>query len=103
MSTNVKIEDLFEKDIRRTINGVIKVDQYDDANVFTELDEYVVTKESLKHFDNFFDRYYGATQVPTDKIGVWVSGFFGSGKSHFIKMWTMYSIYLSRTLHQHLS
>ena len=86
MSTNVKIEDLFEKDIRRTINGVIKVDQYDDANVFTELDEYVVTKESLKHFDNFFDRYYGATQVPTDKIGVWVSGFFGSGKSHFIKI-----------------
>ena len=86
MSTNVKIEDLFEKDIRRTINGVIKVDQYDNANVFTELDEYVITKESLKHFDNFFDRYYGATQVPTDKIGVWVSGFFGSGKSHFIKI-----------------
>jgi hypothetical protein len=74
MSTNVKIEDLFEKDIRRTINGVIKVDQYDDANVFTELDEYVVTKESLKHFDNFFDRYYGATQVPTDKIGVCYTG-----------------------------
>ena len=86
MSTNVKIEDMFEKDIRRTINGVIKVDQYDDANVSIELDEYVVTKESLKHFDNFFDRYYGATQTPTDKIGVWVSGFFGSGKSHFIKI-----------------
>jgi len=86
MSTNVKIEDLFEKDIRRTINGVIKVDQYDDANVFTELDEYVVTKESLKHFDNFFDRYNNATQTPTDKVGVWVSGFFGSGKSHFIKI-----------------
>ncbi len=86
MSTNVKIEDLFEKDIRRTINGVIKVDQYDDVNVFTELDEYVVTKESLKHFDNFFDRYNNATQTPTDKVGVWVSGFFGSGKSHFIKI-----------------
>jgi hypothetical protein len=86
MSTSVKIEDLFEKDIRRSINGVIKVDQYDDANVSIELDEYVVTKESLKHFDNFFDRYYGAIQTPTDKIGVWVSGFFGSGKSHFIKI-----------------
>ena len=86
MSTNVKIEDLFKKDIRRTINGVIKVDQYDDTNVFIELDEYVVTKESLKHFDNFFDRYNNATQTPTDKVGVWVSGFFGSGKSHFIKI-----------------
>jgi len=86
MSTNVKIEDLFKKDIKRQIDGVIKVDKYDDESVYTELDEYVVTKESLKHFDRFFDRYYNATHTPTDKIGVWVSGFFGSGKSHFIKI-----------------
>jgi hypothetical protein len=86
MSTNLKIEDLFEKDIRRDVDGVIKVDKYDDQSVFTELDEYVVTNESRKHFDKFFDRYYNATQTPTDKIGVWISGFFGSGKSHFIKI-----------------
>ena len=86
MSTNIKIEDLFEKDIKRSINGVIKADQYDDDSVYTELDEYVVTRESVKHFGDFFDIYYSATQTPTDKIGVWVSGFFGSGKSHFIKI-----------------
>jgi len=86
MSTNLKIEDLFTKDIRREIDGVIKVDKYDDDSVYTELDEYVVTQESLKHFDKFFERYFNATQTPTDKIGVWVSGFFGSGKSHFIKI-----------------
>jgi len=86
MSTNVKIEDLFKKDIKRQIDGVIKVDKYDDESVYTELDEYVVTQESLKHFDRFFDRYYNATYTPTDQIGVWVSGFFGSGKSHFIKI-----------------
>ncbi|TRZ87160.1 MAG: hypothetical protein D4R88_09800, partial [Methanosarcinales archaeon] len=86
MSTNLKIEDMFEKDIRRDIDGVIKVDKYDDQSVFTELDEYVVTNESRKHFDKFFERYYNATQTPTDKIGVWISGFFGSGKSHFIKI-----------------
>ena len=86
MSTNVKIEDLFKKDIKRQIDGVIKVDKYDDESVYTELDEYVVTQESLKHFDRFFDRYYNATHTPTDQIGVWVSGFFGSGKSHFIKI-----------------
>ncbi len=86
MSTNVKIEDLFKKDIKRQIDGVIKVDKYDDESVYTELDEYVVTQESLKHFDRFFGRYYNATHTPTDQIGVWVSGFFGSGKSHFIKI-----------------
>jgi len=66
MSTNVKIEDLFKKDIKRQIDGVIKVDKYDDESVYTELDEYVVTQESLKHFDRFFDRYYNATHTPTD-------------------------------------
>ena len=86
MFAECKIEDLFEKDIKRDINGVIKVDQHDDANVYTELEEYVVTQESLKHFDKFFERFYNATQTPTDKIGVWVSGFFGSGKSHYIKI-----------------
>jgi len=86
MSANPKIENLFIKDIRRKINGVIKVDQDDDDSVYTELEEYVVTQESLKHFDTFFERYYDATQTPTDNIGVWVSGFFGSGKSHFIKI-----------------
>jgi hypothetical protein len=86
MSANLKIEDLFEKDIRRDIDGVIKVDKHDEKSVFTELDEYVITNESRKHFDTFFERYYNATQTPTDKIGVWISGFFGSGKSHFIKI-----------------
>jgi hypothetical protein len=86
MTNVMKIQDLFLKDIKREINGVIKVDQEDDKNVYTELDEYVVTKESRKHLDHFFERYYSAMETPTDKVGVWVSGFFGSGKSHFIKM-----------------
>ena len=53
-----KIQDLFLNDIKREINGVIKVDQDDEQNVYTELNEYVVTKESLKHIDTFFERYY---------------------------------------------
>jgi KAP family P-loop domain len=85
-ATEIKIEDLFEKDIRRDVNGVIKVDQEDEISVYTELDEYVITGESLKHFDKFFRNYTATLEEPTDKIGVWVSGFFGSGKSHFIKI-----------------
>jgi len=86
MTLKTKIQDLFYNDIKRQINGVIKVDQDDEQNVYTELDEYVVTKESLKHIDNFFERYQKSTTTPTDKIGVWISGDFGSGKSHFLKI-----------------
>ncbi|MCB9789984.1 BREX system P-loop protein BrxC [Candidatus Nomurabacteria bacterium] len=82
----MKIKDLFLKDIDRSINGVIKVDQQDDANVIQELEEYVVTKEMAKHFADFFEMYEKSLQAPTDKIGIWISGFFGSGKSHFLKI-----------------
>ncbi len=82
----MKIKDLFKKDISRNINGVIKVEQLDDDNITQELEEYVVTDEMIRHFKVFFESYSKSLENPTDKIGVWVSGFFGSGKSHFIKI-----------------
>jgi len=81
-----KIKSLFSKDIFRELNGVIKVDQEDEYNVYTELDEYVITKETRKNLDKFFSSFLQVSESNSDKIGVWVSGFFGSGKSHFIKM-----------------
>ena len=85
------ISDLFQKDIHRPINGVVKADQLDDASIWQELDEFVVTQELNTHLRAFFDRYCEAIDSPNDpniagNIGVWVSGFFGSGKSHFIKV-----------------
>ena len=80
------IKDIFQKDINRSINGVIKVSQDDEASIKQELSEYVVTRELQGHFAQFFESYSRALDVPTDKIGVWISGFFGSGKSHFLKM-----------------
>lgn len=77
---------MFEKRIDRDIKGVIKVGQSDEENVYQELDEYVVTKELLKHFRDFFDNYEKGVNNHTDKMGVWISGFFGSGKSHFLKI-----------------
>ena len=82
----MRIQDMFERDITRNINGVIKVGQDDDANVEQELSEYVITKELYHHFSTFFNAYEPALDAPTDKMGVWISGFFGSGKSHFLKM-----------------
>ena len=82
----MRIQNMFERDITRNINGVIKVGQEDSSNVEQELSEYVVTRELYHHFQDFFHAYGSAIDVPTDKIGVWISGFFGSGKSHFLKM-----------------
>ena len=81
----MKIQTMFEKDINRDINGVIKVRQDDEHSLQQELSEYIITKELRKHFRTFFDHYTKAIDTPTDKIGVWISGFFGSGKSHFLK------------------
>jgi hypothetical protein len=82
----MQLKKMFYKDIERDIKGVIKIGQEDDYNVRQELEEYVVTRELSKHFDNFFEAYRKGINSYTDKMGVWISGFFGSGKSHFLKI-----------------
>jgi hypothetical protein len=83
---DLKINEIFLKDITRKINGVVKADQNEEEIVITELSEYVVTGELRKHFQKFFDRYVNSLNFPTEDMGVWISGFYGSGKSHFLKM-----------------
>ena len=80
------LQNMYKSDIDRDINGVIKVAQDDEYSIEQELREYVITKELRKHFSTFFSNYEKSIYIPTDKIGVWISGFFGSGKSHFLKM-----------------
>lgn len=82
----MKTGDMFQKDIGRQIQGVVKIGQDSTEMITSELDEYVVTKELNRHFDKFFEGYRKGTQHRTDKMGVWISGFFGSGKSHFLKI-----------------
>ncbi len=82
----MKIKNIFAKPIDREVKGVIKVGQDDNANIKQELEEYVVTRELQKHFSDFFASYKRGVNGNTDKMGVWISGFFGSGKSHFLKI-----------------
>lgn len=82
----MKIKDMFAKKIDREIQGVIIVGQGEDANVSQELEEYVVTRELQKHFADFYSAYKKGIVGTTPKMGVWISGFFGSGKSHFLKI-----------------
>lgn len=82
----MEIKDIFVRPIDRSLEGVIKADALDDATVKQELDEYVVTDELKKHFAKFFRAYASSIGTDTKDIGVWISGFFGSGKSHFLKI-----------------
>lgn len=82
----MQIKEMFAKPIDREIQGVIIVGQGEETNVSQELEEYVVTRELQKHFADFFEAYKKGILGNTNEIGVWISGFFGSGKSHFLKI-----------------
>ena len=82
----MQLQYIYKSDINRDINGVIKVAQNDEKSIEQELREYIITRELRRHFNTFFNNYEKSLSYPTDKIGVWISGFFGSGKSHFLKM-----------------
>ena len=82
----MQLEEMFRKPIDREIQGVIIVGQGEETNVSQELEEYVVTRELQKHFADFFSAYKKGIVGTTPKMGVWISGFFGSGKSHFLKI-----------------
>lgn len=82
----MQLQYIYKSDINRDINGVIKVAQNDEKSIEQELREYIITRELRKHFNTFFNNYEKSLNYPTDKIGVWISGFFGSGKSHFLKI-----------------
>lgn len=74
------LKDIFEKPVDRAIDGVIKAD--DEASLRVELDEYVITGEIGQRLEQFLEAY---NNYDTSN-GVWISGFFGSGKSHLLKM-----------------
>jgi hypothetical protein len=74
------LNEIFAKDVQRPIEGVIKAD--DTAHLGTEVDEYVLTNEAAKGLELLLEAYTNYTNAN----GVWISGFFGSGKSHLLKM-----------------
>lgn len=81
-----KIRTLFASDIDRRIEEVIKVDQTDEAILVDEIGEYVTTAPIREHYRSVLEAYAETPNKPHEGVGVWVSGFFGSGKSSFAKM-----------------
>lgn len=76
----MKLHSIFSKPVNRPIEGVIKAD--DEASLRLEVEEYVITNEVSKRLEAFLDAYNNYEGAN----GVWISGFFGSGKSHLLKI-----------------
>jgi len=83
---DMQIKEFFALDIERPIEEVIKVDQDDAQIVHDEISEYIVTDAILQHYLKILRRYWETKNKPHEGIGIWISGFFGSGKSSFAKM-----------------
>lgn len=84
--TTTSIKDLFANDVGRPIEEVIKVDQTDEEIIKFEIDEYVVTDAIARQYESILDEFAATPNKPHEGVGVWVSGFFGSGKSSFAKL-----------------
>ena len=79
-------QELFAQRHHRRIEEVIKVDQTDEEILRDEIDEYVVTDAIRGHYVEIFEATRRRRTSRTRASPIWVSGFFGSGKSSFAKM-----------------
>lgn len=79
------IRDTLRRDLSRKIEEIVKVDQTDEVVVHEELSEYVVTPSIRDYYLRVLTAIAEAPKTLSEGVGIWVSGFFGSGKSSFAK------------------
>ena len=79
------IRDLLSRDLSQPIEEVVKLDQHDERTVYNEITEYVATDRIKRQYMDILQAIADAPGDPTEGVGVWISGFFGSGKSSFAK------------------
>ena len=79
------IGDLLSRDLNQRIEEIIKVDQTDEQSVYSEITEYVATDRIKEQYRDLLKAIAETPAEPHEGIGVWISGFFGSGKSSFAK------------------
>jgi hypothetical protein len=80
-----RIADLLDRDFSKPVAELVKVNNGDPDTVFTELTEYVATDGIKTAYESLFSAMAAAPKSPNQGVGVWISGFFGSGKSSFAK------------------
>ena len=79
----MKFKDLYEKGLDRKVNPAVSASDLTDETVLTEIVEYVFTEEIVINLYNIL------TNIKVNQgshIGIWINGYYGSGKSHFLNM-----------------
>lgn len=83
----MRIRDIFDTQVEEKIDPVVKVaERQDETKLASEIGSYVVTPTIEKYLDDFLEHYTDTYHLPTTETGVWISGYFGSGKSYLAKM-----------------
>ncbi len=81
----MQIKDLLARNLDQKIEEIIQVDQTNEQSVYNELTEYVATDRIREQYHDLLKAIAEARTNPDEGVGVWISGFFGSGKSSFAK------------------
>lgn len=79
------IGELLARNLSRKIEEIIQVDQADEQSVYTEITEYIATDSIRDQYVQLLKAIAEAPAEQSEHAEVWISGFFGSGKSSFAK------------------
>ena len=78
----MKFKDLYERGLDRKVNPAVSASDLSEETVHTEIEEYVFTQEIIVNLYNIL------TNIRLNQgshVGIWINGYYGSGKSHFLK------------------
>jgi hypothetical protein len=80
--TMITIKDILKLNLQEDIKNVIDLEDQSENEIQSELESYIITDGLGKHLSNFVKQYTSNIK----ETGVWISGFYGSGKSYFGKI-----------------
>lgn len=81
----MNVGDILARPLDKKIEEIIKVDQKDEESVISDIEEYVATDSIKRSYKELLKAIAESPSDPHEGIGIWISGFFGSGKSFFAK------------------